>query len=99
MRWQVVRPGRSRGQVVGRTARSLVSGQVVVTLGSGSRVAIDPHVRNREAIQPSGAPVTVGSEFSLPPSEGQWVYDPATGWTERVRDLTLEEIEEQLRQA
>ena len=49
--------------------------------------------------QLSNASVIVGSRLALPPSDGEWVYDPRTGWTERIRDPTIEEIEEALRQA
>ena len=49
--------------------------------------------------QLSDAPVIVGSRLALPPSDGEWVYDPRAGWTQRARDPTLEEIEEALRQA
>ena len=51
-----------------------------------SRVTARASASDREAIQPSNASVTVGSRLSLPPSKGYWVYDSATGWTEKYSD-------------
>lgn len=81
------RVGRSQSQLAVPT--SLLT--VVPTVG--------PAPSARAPTQATDVSVTVGSRLSLPPSSGSWVYDAATGWTERRPSVpSLEEIEEALRQ-